>query len=147
MVVPLLAYLATRFGLTRLALTRSWGGNHWAELRFFAGFCLIANGAYLSAGSFGRVGDAGALLDLGTPLGLMIGGGLGCVVIGLTLWHRLGPQFGWGTGPSQPQHSRVGPLAVAAPDGSRSAGSLLCRPENPPLRVVILVALRRLRLF
>src|SRR5215475_1853239 len=27
-------------------------------LRFFAGFCLIANGAYLGVGSFDNVGDA-----------------------------------------------------------------------------------------
>ena len=29
--------------------------------RFFAGFCLIANGAYLGAGSAGHIGDAGDL--------------------------------------------------------------------------------------
>src|SRR4051812_19626552 len=33
--------------------------------RFFAGFCLIANGAYLGVGSFGRVGDAKDLLNHG----------------------------------------------------------------------------------
>jgi hypothetical protein len=31
-------------------------------LRFFAGFCLIANGAYIAFGSFDNIGDAGDLL-------------------------------------------------------------------------------------
>ena len=34
-------------------------------LRFFAAFCLIANGAYIGVGSFTRVGDAQAMLTLG----------------------------------------------------------------------------------
>src|SRR3954468_21842305 len=28
-------------------------------LRFFAGFCLVANGLYIGVGSFGHVGDCG----------------------------------------------------------------------------------------
>ena len=31
-------------------------------LRFFAGFCLIANGAYIAVGSFDGVGDCGEML-------------------------------------------------------------------------------------
>src|SRR5262249_4881902 len=31
-------------------------------LRFFAGFCLVANGAYLGAGALQRVGDPGVML-------------------------------------------------------------------------------------
>src|SRR5262245_59144782 len=31
-------------------------------LRFFAGFCLIANGAYLAVGSVDGIGDAGEML-------------------------------------------------------------------------------------
>ena len=31
-------------------------------VRFFDGFCLIANGAYIGAGSFQRIGDAGDML-------------------------------------------------------------------------------------
>ena len=34
-------------------------------LRFFAGFCLVANGAYLGAGSVEGVGDAGDLVRHG----------------------------------------------------------------------------------
>jgi len=68
--------------------------RHW--LRFFAGFCLIANGAYLGLALFAPVGDAEVLLRHGAPrwaLGLF---GLVAVPAGLAMWHRLGPQFGWG---------------------------------------------------
>jgi hypothetical protein len=36
-------------------------------IRFFAGFCLIANGAYLGVGGFSGVGDAGDLFRYGAP--------------------------------------------------------------------------------
>jgi hypothetical protein len=35
-------------------------------LRFFAGFCLVANGLYIGIGSFGRVGDCGGMLRSGS---------------------------------------------------------------------------------
>src|SRR5947209_4265019 len=35
-------------------------------LRFFAGFCLLANGLYIGAGSFDRVGDCGEMLRHGS---------------------------------------------------------------------------------
>src|SRR5438876_3556657 len=35
-------------------------------LRFFAGFCLLANGLYIGLGSFGRVGDGGVMLRHGS---------------------------------------------------------------------------------
>src|SRR5262249_52756079 len=35
-------------------------GAFW--LRFFAGFCLIANGAYIGAGSFAAIGDCSEML-------------------------------------------------------------------------------------
>src|SRR5947209_12533057 len=37
--------------------------------RFFAGFCLIANGAYVAAGSFAKIGDAGVMLRYGSLYG------------------------------------------------------------------------------
>ncbi len=56
-------------------------------LGFFAGFCLIANGAYISLGSLDKIGDAGDMLRLGTPLWLMCSfGGIG-LISGLTCWH------------------------------------------------------------
>src|SRR4051812_23944774 len=79
-------------GLTRLLLLR------WSYLvRFFAGFCLVANGVYLGVGSFEGVGDAGDLLRSGAPRWALIAFGLACVPCGLFLWHGLGPYFGLGT--------------------------------------------------
>jgi len=67
--------------------------------RFFAGFCLIANGVYLSAGAVAGIGDAGDLLRHGVPgwcLGLF---GALTVPAGLWLWHRQGRHFGLGREP------------------------------------------------
>jgi hypothetical protein len=67
-----------------------------AWLRFFAGFCLIANGAYLGYGLIEPIGDAQELIRFGAPswcLGLF---GLITVLGGLALWHGLGPEFGMG---------------------------------------------------
>lgn len=64
--------------------------------RFFAGFCLMANGAYIGAGSFDRVGDCGEMLRHGSPIwSLWLFGAL-TVPAGMALWHRLGPFFGLG---------------------------------------------------
>ena len=83
-------------GLTRFFLPR------WSYLvRFFAGFCLIANGVYLGIGSFEGVGDAGDLLRHGAPRGALIAFGLACVPSGLFLWHGLGPHYGLGEAKGQ----------------------------------------------
>ena len=58
--------------------------------RFFVGFCLIANGAYISIGSFDRVGDCGEMLRTGTPLWAMLAFGAMTIPLGLYLWHSLG---------------------------------------------------------
>lgn len=65
-------------------------------VQFFAGFCLIANGAYLAFGSFGSVGDAGELLGYATPMWLLWLFGLLAIPAGLWLWNGLGPYFGLG---------------------------------------------------
>jgi hypothetical protein len=57
---------------------------------FFAGFCLVGNGAYIAVGSFDRVGDCGEMLRTGTPVWVMIAFGFVTIPAGLTLWHRLG---------------------------------------------------------
>ena len=69
----------------------------WAfVLRFFAGFCLLANGLYIGVGSFGRVGDCGEMLRHGSePWYLWLFGAL-TAPVGLWLWHRQGPHFGLG---------------------------------------------------
>ncbi len=58
--------------------------------RFFAGFCLIANGAYISVGWIDQVGDCGEMLRTGTPVWLMIAFGSVTIPLGLYLWHGLG---------------------------------------------------------
>lgn len=68
--------------------------RHYASARnigaFFAGFCLVANGAYIFAGSFDRVGDSGVMLKHGSPFWtLILFGGL-TIPLGFSLWHRLG---------------------------------------------------------
>jgi hypothetical protein len=68
----------------------------WYVLRFFAGFCLVANGGYLAAGSIDRVGDCGDLLRYGTPVWLLWLFGAVTVPAGIALWHRLGEHFGLG---------------------------------------------------
>ncbi|HEV8068230.1 MAG TPA: M50 family metallopeptidase [Planctomycetaceae bacterium] len=63
-------------------------------LQFFAGFCLIANGCYIGAGSFTHIGDAGEMLKHGAaPWHLWLFAVL-TVPTGLWLWNGLGPHFG-----------------------------------------------------
>jgi hypothetical protein len=92
----------------------AWGGAIWGCLlpllvlppvnrylpryskptRFFAGFCLIANGAYLAGGSLGRIGDAGDLLRHGAALWQLWTFGVFACCAGMYMWHRLGPRLG-----------------------------------------------------
>lgn len=64
--------------------------------RFFAGFCLVGNGAYLAGGSFDGIGDCGVMLRHGSPCWLLWLFGAVAVPAGLWLWHRQGPHFGLG---------------------------------------------------
>jgi hypothetical protein len=75
--------------------------------RFFAGFCLIANGAYLGAGSFDRIGDAGDLLRFGADIRWLWVFGAATVPLGLLLWHGQGEHFGLGKA-----QGRVNPTAA-----------------------------------
>lgn len=56
----------------------------------FAGFCLIANGAYIGIGSFDQVGDCGEMLRTGSPIWILWVFGAAATVLGLCVWHRLG---------------------------------------------------------
>jgi hypothetical protein len=55
-VLPILVWIAARLVRFRYAKLA----------QFFAGFCLIANGAYIGGGSFARVGDCGEMLRNGS---------------------------------------------------------------------------------
>lgn len=106
--LPFLAWLAT----AKVQLPAAF------VLRFFAGFCLIANGAYLGLGSFDRVGDCGDLLRHGAPIWQLWLFGSICVPLGLWLWHGLGRHFGIGPN-ALPVNPRVAYSVVAI------AGALL----------------------
>jgi hypothetical protein len=64
--------------------------------RLFAGFCLIANGAYIAFGSFDRIGDCGQMLRHGSPIWSLWLFGAVTIPAGLWLWHRQGQHFGLG---------------------------------------------------
>jgi hypothetical protein len=63
-------------------------------LRFFAGFCLLANGLYIGVGSFDGIGDCGEMLRQGSAMWQLWLFGALTAPIGLWLWHRQGPHFG-----------------------------------------------------
>lgn len=62
--------------------------------RFFAGFCLIANGAYVGC-DFSNLGptDAGLLIEHGASRAALVVFGLICVPCGLLLWHGQSVHF------------------------------------------------------
>ena len=84
--LPLAAWLAARSARLRIAYL----------FRFFAGFCLIVNGAYLGAGVVHPVGDAADLLRHGTPAWILGLFGVTAIALGLWIWHGLGRHFGLG---------------------------------------------------
>jgi len=59
-------------------------------LLFFAGFCLVTNGAYILFGSFDGVGDCGVMLQHGSPFWTLIAFGIVAIPSGTLIWHRLG---------------------------------------------------------
>ena len=86
-VAPLLVWLCAR------AM-----GIRWCYLlRFFAGFCLVANGAYIGGGAILPVGDASDILrqmPSRWPLALF---GIVTIPLGFALWNGQGPRFGLGS--------------------------------------------------
>lgn len=65
-------------------------------LRFFAGFCLVANGLYIGVGSFGQIGDCGEMLRQGSAAWQLWLFGFVTVPVGMWLWHGQGLHFGLG---------------------------------------------------
>lgn len=64
--------------------------------RAFAGFCLIANGAYMASAIAAPAGDAEDLLQLGVSRWALALPGMVAVGTGLALWNGLGAHFGLG---------------------------------------------------
>lgn len=77
-VIPALAYL--------LVSNKQFLGRDF--LGFFAGFCLIANGAYIGTGWMDHAGDAGDLIRLGCPLYILIIFGIISCGCGLLIWNK-----------------------------------------------------------
>lgn len=80
---------AVLWGAARLCFARDL-----KPLRFFVGWCLVCNGAYLGLGWIDRVGDTGDLLRHGAAVLLLIAFGAGCIPAGLWCWHGLGSGMG-----------------------------------------------------
>jgi hypothetical protein len=89
------------------ALVRRWRGPGLFLWRFFAGFCLVANGAYLVAGSFVGETDSSRLIQLGTSQAVVIVVGGVAAACGLMLWHRQGEHFGFGVSKGRVQSGAV----------------------------------------
>ena len=76
-----------------------WAARSYAYLAaYFAGFCLIANGAYLAGGTFlgGTLDDAGSILSHGGARWQLILFALVAMTAGFYLLNGLGPKFGLG---------------------------------------------------
>jgi hypothetical protein len=113
-VLPLVGFSRTDLSDNPRPLAVAWGGAVFGALlplalnaglgrvspryaflsRFFAGFCCIANGAYLGGGAWLAAGDAGDLIARGAHRWQLMSFGLTTVALGLWLWNGLGPNFG-----------------------------------------------------
>jgi hypothetical protein len=80
----------------------------WAYMvQFFAGFCLIANGAYIGVGSFyghDNASGPGVMLGHGSPIWSLWLFGAVCLPFGLYLWNGLGMHFGLGAASGKVDH-------------------------------------------
>lgn len=66
-----------------------------------AGFCLIANGAYIGVGALHPVGDAQELIAYGMARWRLAAFGVIELVGGFWIWDRVSPRFGFGRSPRQ----------------------------------------------
>ena len=82
-------------------------------LRFFAAFCLVANGVYIGVGSFFGIGDPGEMLRNGSPIWLLHVFGLVATLGGFVLWNGEGEHFGLGPN-GKPIHFRSVAITAAA---------------------------------
>ncbi|MDG2389928.1 MAG: hypothetical protein P8M30_11465 [Planctomycetaceae bacterium] len=68
-------------------------------IKFFAGYCLIANGAYIGAGSFEKIEDCREMLIHETPIWVLWLFGISACSLAFYFWNGLGPKFGCGKKP------------------------------------------------
>jgi hypothetical protein len=66
-----------------------------------AGFCLIANGAYIGIGAVRPLGDAEELVAHGMPRWSMATFGSLAVGSGFWIWDRVSPRLGFGVTPTE----------------------------------------------
>jgi hypothetical protein len=80
-----------------LAAWRKWSAAF--VCRFFAGFCLVANGLYIAIGSFWQIGDSGVMLNHAPAMWPLWLFGAVTVPAGFALWNGQGRDFGLGRDP------------------------------------------------
>lgn len=134
-VLPPWGFSRTDFAANPHPLFVAWGGAIWGCLlplailamihitmtrhaylaRWFAGFCLIANGAYLAAGSFrgAEADDGSVILQSGGTQWQLLLFGVPAVAVGLYLWNGLGPHFGLGASGGRVDRNAAIGMAVA----------------------------------
>lgn len=100
--------LGVLFPLLLWAITTRVRPHEAFLARFFAGFCLLANGLYIGIGAFDRVGDCGEMLKHGSALWQLWLFGALVTPGGLLLWHGLGPHFGWSPAPCEVSRTATG---------------------------------------
>ena len=61
-----------------------------------AGFCLIANGAYIACGPADGAADTGVMMQHGSARWAMVAFGIVTATVGVYLWHGQGESFGLG---------------------------------------------------
>jgi hypothetical protein len=106
-ILPLAVRLVTRKVVPRYAYLAAW----------IAGFCLIANGAYLGPGSFlahGGGDDPSEILAHGGARWQLLVFGFPSIAAGLFMWNGLGVHFGLGTARGEVDRRVAVGMAVAA---------------------------------